>query len=440
MAQIRAIAVQDLVVDLVNPRYTPRSSQREAITHITQDQGKKLLKLAEDIVDYGLNPTRRVLVEPQKGGGYVVLEGNRRLAVLKLLLQQELRASLDVSASVKKRLQELADQAEGTLPTEVDCAITTREDANHWIHLEHTGENEGVGVVGWDSAARHRFLGGSPALQAVELVAPHLDAKTQALLPGIATTNIERVLNTPEARDIIGVDLVNKKLILKDPEQRSLARLAEIVSDVAHRAIRVTSLLSKDQRVKYAQQIAARPSTALKSAPRSNTPATKRTGRPARRQPVERHTLIPRGFSVAIKQPRINRIHDELRKLDLRRFVNSGAVLLRVFVELSAEDYASRHNVSLKVPGKSKPGGKIMPTREMKLKEKLTAVADSLLARKLCTSQELRGVRTIVSNKDHPLAVDSWHAWVHNKHYSPSLNDLTRTWDNLEPFVVGLWA
>jgi hypothetical protein len=42
-------------------------------------------------------------------------------------------------------------------------------------------------------------------------------------------------------------------------------------------------------------------------------------------------------------------------------------------------------------------------------------------------------------HKNHPLSIDSLHAYVHNPDYSPSLADLTRNWDNIEPFVIGLW-
>lgn len=53
--------------------------------------------------------------------------------------------------------------------------------------------------------------------------------------------------------------------------------------------------------------------------------------------------------------------------------------------------------------------------------------------------RELLGVRTLMNNRNHPLSIDSLHAYVHNQHYSPSVSDLTQTWDNIQAFVGGLW-
>ena len=155
---------------------------------------------------------------------------------------------------------------------------------------------------------------------------------------------------------------------------------------------------------------------------------------------VHRTTLIPKHFKLSITQVRINRIYDELQRLQLKWFVNSGAVLLRVFVELSVDEYAKGHALSLRVHPKPKPGNKkaTIP-REMKLKEKLKTAADHLESKGICTKQQLQGVRALLQKKNHPLSVDSLNAYVHNQHYSPSLGDLTNTWHNIEAFVSGLW-
>jgi hypothetical protein len=78
----RPIDLQQLLVNLENPRYLTRASQRDAILKMAEHQGIKLVTLAEDIVYNGLNPTRRFLVSPVDGDNYVVLEGNRRIAAL----------------------------------------------------------------------------------------------------------------------------------------------------------------------------------------------------------------------------------------------------------------------------------------------------------------------------------------------------------------------
>jgi len=123
---------------------------------------------------------------------------------------------------------------------------------------------------------------------------------------------------------------------------------------------------------------------------------------------------------LAIDQTRVNRIYHELRKLDLEQFVNCGAVMFRVFLELSVDVFAKRHAISLEVLPKKAPavGSPPAPPREMKLRAKLKAVADHLEATKACTTAELRGVRALIANREHVLSIDSLNAYVHNEHYS----------------------
>ena len=335
------------------------------------------------------------------------------------------------------------DRAKSALPSELQCVVLSREDANYWIMLKHTGENEGVGVVTWDGRARHRFRGASPALQAIELIEASdlLDDETRARLPKIAITNIERVLGTPEARRLLGVEVRNDRLTLSAPEETALGRLAMVVSDVAHRRVRVSDLDTKNQRVAYAQDVAARP-TPLPAKPSSgrSTPAAAATTPPGRISPV-RTTLIPKHLKLRIPQARINRIYAELQRLNAEHYVNSCAVLLRVFVELSIDDYAQRHRLSLKLAPKPATRAMAAPKpRDMTLREKLKTVAALLEAKKACTKQELQGVRALISNRNHVLSIDTLNAYVHNKDYNPTPTDLKTSWDNIQVFIERLWA
>ncbi|MFI5340926.1 MAG: hypothetical protein ACHQ7N_13945, partial [Candidatus Methylomirabilales bacterium] len=202
-----------------------------------------------------------------------------------------------------------------------------------------------------------------------------LDEETRAKLPKIAITNIERILGTPDARKLLGVDVRNDKLVLKSPEDQALGRLATVVADVAGRHVRVTDLDTKDQRVTYAQEVASRPirtpltpAGAGQGAPAPTAPASHAL-RPAGRISAQRRTLIPKHLKLRIPQTRINRIYGELQKLNADQYVNSCAVLLRVFVELSVDDYAQRHRMDLKVAPKAKKGTKTPPRqRDMTLK------------------------------------------------------------------------
>jgi hypothetical protein len=434
---IVSIEIENLLIDLQNPRFDPKSSQRDALQTIIHDQGKKLYNLAEDIVDSGVNPCEPLLVTQSEDPDFhIVLEGNRRVAALKLLSSPQLLESVKTTKGLHNKYRTLHDRAENTLPTELQCVVLPREDAKNWIMLKHTGENDGVGVVPWDGRARHRFRGSSPALQAIDLVekAELLDQEAKENLPKIAITNVERILGTPDARQLIGVDVKENKSTLKSPEENALGRLALIVSDVAKGNIRVSHLDRKEQRIAYAQEIASRPLP--KPVVSAAKVAAKRT---TIRVPAERTTLIPKKLQINISQTRINRIYGELQKLNAESFRNSCAVLLRVFVELTVDDFAKRHRLSLKKRPKSRKG---VPTqlKDMTLREKLTTVANHLEAKNICDKHELHGIRTLVSNRNHVLSIDTLNAYVHNKDYNPTATDLKTTWDNIQVFIERLWS
>jgi len=59
----RALKIDQLKLDLINPRISKASSQHDVMQKIIEDQDVKLANLAESIVDEGgLNPMDRLLV------------------------------------------------------------------------------------------------------------------------------------------------------------------------------------------------------------------------------------------------------------------------------------------------------------------------------------------------------------------------------------------
>lgn len=448
---IKNIQLENLQVDLYNPRYDQRTSQRDTLSTIAHDQGSKLANLAEDIAEKGLNPSELTIVtSTEEPDIYTVLEGNRRVAALKIIASSTLLNSLGLTKGLERRYKALHDSAKDTIPTEIPCVVMPREEANYWIQLKHTGENEGVGVVTWDGPARHRFRGSSPALQAIDIAerSGYLDDETKKKLPKVAITNIERLLNTPEARKLLGVDIQKGQLSLTSPDNESIARLAMVVSDVANKKVKVTQLDAKAQRVTYAQEVAARPlpppvsGAGTKGRGAAAADATAAGASKARR-PInpERKTLIPKQFRLEITQTRINRIYHELQKLAVEDFINSCAVMFRVFVELSVDEYAKRNKISLKVVPKPKKGSsKPQQPKDMSLREKIRTVADYLEANGHSTKAELLGTRALSNNREHFLSVSTLNAYVHNKDYNPTPTDMKGSWDNVQVFIERLWA
>ena len=430
MAEVKSVNLHDLLLSLDNPRYGTTANQNQALRTMVQRQGRKLTKLAQDIVENGLNPTELVMVTPtDQSGRYVVVEGNRRVAAMKLLSSPELVDGLGLAKATAKRYKDLQAEAVGALPGEVPCAVVAPEDATHWMVIKHTGENEGVGVIPWSTLAKDRYRSSNPALQAVELVDKHgyLTKQMKAELPNIALTNVSRFLGTPDARRAIGVDWKDETLVVDSDE--SVGRLALLVKDVLNRTINVTRLEKREDRISFAQELLGRP-LPQRASP-DQRPKSTQSGEGSKRQPpsAKRTTLIPRHFKLAISQTRIARIYDELCRLKVSQFTNAAAVLLRVFVEMSVDEYASQKGIDLKDK----------KSRDLKLRDKLLKVGKYLEDNKLRTKHQLQGIRAVAQHQGHVLSVDSWNAYVHNQHYSPGPSDLISNWDSIQSFVEELW-
>ena len=62
--------------------------------------------------------------------------------------------------SFKSVFEDLHAKYKDSLPKLVECAAYPEDQQNiadSWVLLEHTGENQGMGTVPWDSEQKHRF-------------------------------------------------------------------------------------------------------------------------------------------------------------------------------------------------------------------------------------------------------------------------------------------
>lgn len=92
MPDVKLISPADLLFDTSNPRLSePNKGQREAWRTIANRLDRRLLKLAQDIVQFGIDPSTLPIVMSSGDDAkrYIVIEGNRRLAALKSLENPE---------------------------------------------------------------------------------------------------------------------------------------------------------------------------------------------------------------------------------------------------------------------------------------------------------------------------------------------------------------
>jgi hypothetical protein len=86
-AEKKFVPISSIGLDPLNPRLEPQEGQRQAIRAMVENQGDKIVNLAEDINKLGISDAERfmVMIPTDKKLPYISLDGNRRLVALKLL-------------------------------------------------------------------------------------------------------------------------------------------------------------------------------------------------------------------------------------------------------------------------------------------------------------------------------------------------------------------
>jgi len=440
----------ELLLDLENPRISKATNQREALQKIIEDQDLKLVVLAESIVTDGLNPMDRWLVvkSATERGKYVVLEGNRRLATIKILYNKEVMNDLEVRTPVKSRLEALSEQFNLKSIEPIDCFdIGERSAAASWLSQRHTGENGGRGIVDWGGVATARFRGRDPALQAYELVLAYgglTDEEKEIVEDRFPITTLDRLLSTPAVRDKIGVEISDSKLKTDLPPTEVIKPLRRMVLDLANETMNVTKLKSKDQQVDYVSKLGKdlpnlkkrsgtmKPVDGLEEKDFNTTAAKKPKPKP--KQPV-RKTLIPRDSYFTASNAKIAEIVKELRSLPLVDYPHSIAVLFRVFLETSVDHFLTAAGIPLHKKVTTKGG---VQSKDKSLDAKVReAIAE--LIKKGVPKKDLAGVEKGINDKNSPLYIETLHLYVHNRFYSPTERELKVAWDNAQLFFENIW-
>lgn len=459
------IKISNLSLDLQNPRFETQKSQSEALNTMANDQKDKLLALLRDIITNGLNPSDIPIVirDSKNESGYIVLEGNRRVAALKLFKKPDILLDKKLQAKYKK----LHEKYNEVKIKEIECLVVdSREKADLWIVRKHEGEMDGIGTIRWNTVQKSRYLlnksgKNSIILQLIDfmkLIAGD-DAEFQNQLQVTKATNIERLMGTPEVRSRLGLDYNNGLYSSRILPEETFKGLKAIVRRISQEDFNVKSIYHRGDRLSFINSIPDNelPDLSKKSdkfwvlkdfkldRQQSQEGFSNDTNRQtynsqsehsseAKKQskPISRNKFIPEDFSLTITNDRINRLFSELKLLSHNVHPNACAILMRVFIELSVDSFLETFSML--------SSGAVSGARDSRnLKDKTNAVIQKLESLRLLDSTTAKGIRSEL-NKDHtPAGIDTLHAYVHNNHFNPIPETLMLSWDNVQPFVEALW-
>lgn len=149
------IKIDEIVNLFENPRHAIGNNEIDTLKKLFEAVGTQfMLNLAKDIKEHGLLENQQiVVVYSERYKKYVVYEGNRRIAAIKLLMNPEKFNFLSkVTIDKVKRIAKNA-----TLIDTVDCYVTDEDEAFWIMERVHSGEDKGRGTKEWGAREKENF-------------------------------------------------------------------------------------------------------------------------------------------------------------------------------------------------------------------------------------------------------------------------------------------
>jgi ParB-like nuclease domain len=146
-AKSESLLVAHLNFDSNNPRFPPKIAQgpvEDLLQRFVRDE--RLLEIIESIGNHGFFPGEPLLVVPEGKGDYRVVEGNRRLAALKLLAGE-------LDAPTGRTSIEEAVGAAKYRPKKVPCLVFNDENEI----LRYLGFRHITGIKAWSALQKARY-------------------------------------------------------------------------------------------------------------------------------------------------------------------------------------------------------------------------------------------------------------------------------------------
>lgn len=446
--------IDELLLDMDNPRLGSVSSQIAAIEALVMQNDKHFLKMMQSIKENGLDPGDSLYtIDADQEDMYVVLDGNRRLAALKVLCSPYLLDNINVPGVDRKPLQNASVDFDRTQVEPISCTLfPDREMAHEWIMRRHTGAANGEGRIQWGSLETKRFVGDHSTLDILDFVkrnGDYADDEWKSIEAEIwgKSTNLERLLESSAGRKHLGlsIETLNKEKIpqLASDPKWALKVFKKLIEDVRGDVIN-SRLLNKASDInnyfaslpkslqpqggtvspKPLRDIYLEPLVAPPSLPLIRQTRT-------RRRP--RKGLAPR--TNVFKQPKSTKAQDLLREasdIDADKYKYSAALLLRTFLELTLNEYMEANSLP-----KTKNQNR---SHEASAAEKARRVSEDIQNKEIFSSADLRGFQKHMIQSSSITSIQSLNDIVHGKYHTPTTDALRAAWDSCVPVFVATYG
>ncbi len=243
--KLQTININEIINYFENPRHIVGSDEKDTLKKLFTAVGVQyMLNLAEDIGNNGLLGNQQVVVVySEQMGKYVVYEGNRRIAALKLLLNPSFFDFLD-----KSTLDKAKKISENSKPIyEINCYATDEQEAFFIMERVHSGEDKGRGTKKWTSREKEVF---NVRRSKAKTLSYLIDYYVKKYFDGydittvLPFTTIQRIFNNREIKKLIGLDINQEESFNKERMQLILNTSNWIVKEAEAEGLAVTRLFN----------------------------------------------------------------------------------------------------------------------------------------------------------------------------------------------------
>jgi len=332
------VNISSIQLDRENPRFPPVDTERDAIMAMLDEQGDKLLILATDIVHYGLDPSKRLIVFKEKGQ-HIDGDGNRRMTALKILETPDLIKKHKLYLKFKKLSQKQIVKIDL-----VECVVfKSREAIKHWIEINHGGELEGRGQVQWNPEQKERFNGTkSTGLMAKEAL---LNAKliSDDEFNLVNLTTLSRLLDSRPGQKALSIEKKKGNVQFND-----MSALQTIYSDL--KGIHVKKVYHDSDRKDFLIRSLGtlEPSSSIKKRKGINegTPSNKTS--PRRTQRVKKGNRLIFGEALLLKPGLVNNVYRDICEIYEMSKASGHCVeilgfSMRLILDVAAHEYFEKN-------------------------------------------------------------------------------------------------
>lgn len=403
---------------------------------------EQTMQILESMVSYGIFPDETPVVI-KKGKNYTVIEGNRRIAALKVLTRPEI---LQKKESFVKELRKSIER----LPESIEVLVApNRESVKQFLASKHTQPTRRQ----WRPLRQAYFykteLEGGKTVEDLRTEYPHIDidrflklinihkiaksinyddAQTTQKVHNERTfpaTTLERLYGDKNVRAFLGFEFNNAgdvKIKISKPEFEK--GFKKIIQDVVHKNIDSRKLHSEEDRLNY-----------LKSFPKSSIPKLSKGARTLSskdfreqlpQKTKRKNKLAPNDIAYSLQVPGVERMLHELQDINYHKFPNASHDLLRSFLECALKAYFFQKDVTVKP---SQRGGFVTLTNVLRQFKKEMDDSDDKKTKGL--SQVTQKIMTDTTMTSY--SVQSFNATNHNPFVFPFGDEVKLAWDTMEP-------